>query len=63
MTIEEQIASIGRARGACHAAIGDLQRNLGITHALLVTIRLAGVLDALDVIQERKLADPSRGEA
>ena len=55
MTIEEQIASINRARAVCLASGKDLQRNLGIVHALPATIKLAGVLDALDAIQARKL--------
>lgn len=50
-TIEEQIASIDRVRGACRAAIADLERNIGITPALPATIRLCGVLDGLDAIQ------------
>lgn len=55
MTIEEQIASITRARAACRAAISDLDRNLGIMHALPATIKPAGALDALDAIEARKL--------
>lgn len=50
-TIEEQAASLDRTRGACRAAISDLERNIGIMHALPATLKLAGALDALDAIQ------------
>jgi hypothetical protein len=60
MTIEEQLDAIDRAKACCRDLVHSIEDIVGAVHALPVSVKLAGAMDALDLIRQHKLADPMR---